>query len=180
MIAKAMGASNIMTTVSTKMQHEASLRLGANHTINYRSEDFVAKVAGFTQGKGVDVILDIVGSDYVGRNFTAAALDGRILQVSALEGPAKDLNLWPMMTKRLAHLGSTLRSRPNAEKSAIISELERHVWPLIEAGTIKPQIYRTFPLTQARQAHEVLEAGGHIGKLVLTTAAAAEDRSASP
>ncbi|RXS95725.1 NAD(P)H-quinone oxidoreductase [Silvibacterium dinghuense] len=171
MIAKAMGASNIMTTISSDAQREASLRLGADHAINYRKEDFVAKVEEFTANKGVDIILDIIGGDYVARNFAAAGMNGRILQISALQGPAKDLNLWPMMTKRLVHLGSTLRPRPNEEKAAIIAELEKHVWPFIKSGQIKPQVYKTLPLENAREAHEMLDAGGHIGKIVLTTAA---------
>ncbi len=168
MIAKAIGASNIMTTVSSPEKAAESLKLGASHAINYHEEDFVAKVEEYTGGKGVDVILDIIGGDYVGRNFAAAGMNGRILQVSALQGPAKDLNLWPMMTKLLVHSGSTLRSRPNAEKAAIIAELEQHVWPLIESGKIKPLVYKTFPLGQAGEAHALIDSGQHIGKIVLT------------
>lgn len=171
MLAKAFDASNIMTTVSSQAHREASLRLGADHAINYLEEDFLAKVDEFTDGKGVDVILDIIAGDYVARNYKAAAMNGRILQVSVLKGPAKELDLWPMMTKRLTHLGSTLRSRTYEEKAAIINELEKHVWPFIEAGRIKPHVFKSFPLEDARNAHELIDSGVHIGKIVLTTSA---------
>ena len=171
MIAKAMGASKIITTVGSEAHREASLRLGADHAINYLEEDFVAKVDEFTQGKGVDVILDIIAGDYVARNYKAAAMNGRILQVSVLKGPAKDLDLFPLMAKRLTHVGSTLRSRTYEEKAEIIAELERHVWPHIAAGRIKPHVYQAFALEDARGAHELIDSGVHIGKIVLTTAA---------
>lgn len=171
MIAKAMGASKIMTTVSSQAHQEASLSLGADHAINYLEDDFVAKVDEFTEGKGVDVILDIIAGDYVARNYRAAAMNGRILQVSVLKGPAKELDLWPLMIKRLTHVGSTLRSRTSEEKAAIIAELEQTMWPHIEAGRVKPHVYRTFALENARGAHELLDSGVHIGKIVLTTAA---------
>lgn len=169
MLAKAFGASKVMTTVGSEVHREAGLRLGANHAINYRDEDFVEKVNEFTNGNGVDVILDIIAGDYVARNYTIAAMNGRILQVSVLKGPAKDLDLWPMMTKRLTHIGSTLRSRTPNEKAEIIRELEMHVWPLIQAGMVKPQVYKTFPLKDARGAHELIDSGVHIGKIVLVT-----------
>ena len=171
MLAKAFGASKIITTVSSPVHQEASLRLGADYAVNYHEEDFVTKVDEFTDGKGVDVILDIIAGDYVARNYKAAAMNGRILQVSVLKGPAKELDLWPMLTKRLTHLGSTLRSRPYEEKADIINELEHFVWPFIEAGQVKPQIYKTFPLEDARKAHELIDSGAHIGKIVLTTKA---------
>ena len=171
MIAKAMGASKIMTTVASEAHREASLRLGADHAINFLEEDFVAKVDEVTAGKGVDVILDIIAGDYVARNYKAAAMNGCILQVSVRKGPAKELDLFPLMTKRLTHVGSTLRSRTYEEKAEIIAELERHVWPQIEAGRVKPHVYRTFALEDARGAHEMIDSGVHIGKIVLTTAA---------
>jgi NADPH2:quinone reductase len=171
MIAKAMGASKIMTTVGSEAHREASLRLGADHAINYLEEDFVTKVNEFTEGKGVDVILDIIAGDYVARNYKAAAMNGRILQVSVLKGPAKDLDLFPLMAKRLTHVGSTLRSRTYEEKAEIIAELEQQVWAHIEAGRVKPHVYRTFALEDARGAHELIDSGVHIGKVVLTTAA---------
>jgi NADPH:quinone reductase len=171
MIAKALGASKIMTTVSSPAHRDASLRLGADHAINYRDEDFVERVAAFTEGRGVDVILDIIAGDYVARNYQAAARNGRILQVSALGGPATNLDMWLMMSKQLTHVGSTLRSRSYEDKAAIIADLERHVWPHVEAGRVRPQVYRTFPLEQARDAHVLIDSGTHVGKIVLTVGA---------
>ena len=129
MLAKAFGAAKIITTVGSQAHREASLALGADLAINYREEDFVAETKRSTDGRGVDVILDIIAGDYVARNYDAAAMDGRILQVGVIKGPAKDLNLVPMLTKRLTHMGSTLRSRTSADKATIINELERQVWP---------------------------------------------------
>lgn len=171
MLAKAFGASKIMTTVGSRAHRDASLRLGADHAIEYLEEDFVERVDTFTGGKGVDVILDIVAGDYVARNYTAAAMNGRILQVSVLKGPARELDLWPMMTKRLTHVGSTLRSRTYEEKADIIRELEQHVWPLIEAGQVSPQVFETFPLEDARGAHALIDSAVHVGKIVLVTRA---------
>lgn len=175
MLAKAFGASTIITTVGSDAQRDASMRLGADLAIDYRSEDFVAEVARFTGGKGVDVIVDIIAGDYVARNFAAAALNGRIVQIGVIKGPAKELNLFPMLTKRLTHIGSTLRSRTSAEKAQIIRELEAAVWPLIRQGAVKPQVYRLFDFRDARAAHELMDSGRHIGKIVLVTPAA--DRS---
>ncbi|MHA6203561.1 NAD(P)H-quinone oxidoreductase [Dyella soli] len=171
MIAKAMGASKIITTVGSEAHREASLLLGADHAIHFLEEDFVTKVEEFTHGKGVDVILDIIAGDYVARNFQAAALNGRIVQVSVLKGPAKELDLFPLMSKRLTLVGSTLRSRTYQEKAAIIAELEAQVWPLIDAGQFKPQVYRSFALEHASGAHELIDSGVHFGKIVLTTSA---------
>ncbi|QCP54988.1 zinc-binding dehydrogenase [Trinickia violacea] len=171
MLAKAFGASKIITTVGSEAHRQASLRLGADLSINYREADFVEEVKRFTDGKGVDVILDIIAGDYVARNYQAAAMHGRIVQVSALGGPAKDLNIWPLMQKQLTHIGSTLRSRGYADKASLIRDLEQNVWPFVEAGTVKPQIYKTFPLEDARGAHELIDSSQHIGKIVLTTGA---------
>ena len=171
MLAKAFGAEKIITTVGSQAHREASLALGADLAINYREEDFVAETKRFTDGSGVDVILDIIAGDYVARNYDAAAMDGRILQVGMINGPAKDLNVLPMMMKRLTHTGSTLRSRTYADKAAIINELEQHVWPHVEAGKVKPVVYGTFSLADARRAHELIDSGKHFGKIVLTTGA---------
>jgi len=171
MIAKAMGASMVITTVGSEAHRQASLRIGADHAVNYHEDDFVTKVEEVTGGKGVDVILDIIAGDYVARNYQAAAMNGRILQVSVLKGPAKDLDLWPMLVKRLTHVGSTLRSRTPQEKAALIAELQQHIWPHIEAGRVTPQLYQVFALEQAREAHELIDSGEHVGKIVLTTAA---------
>lgn len=175
MLARAFGASKIITTVGSDAQRDASLRLGADHAIDYHREDFVEAVARHTDGKGVDVIVDIIAGDYVARNFAAAAINGRIVQIGVINGPAKELDLFPMLTKRLTHIGSTLRSRTHAEKAQIIGELEAAVWPLIRQGSVKPQIYRLFELRDARAAHELMDSGRHIGKIVLVTPAA--DRS---
>lgn len=171
MLAKAFGASKIMTTVGSRAHRDASLRLGADHAIEYLEEEFVERGDAFTGGKGVDVILDIIAGDYVARNYKAAAMNGRILQVSVLKGPARELDLWPMMTKRLTHVGSTLRSRTYEEKAEIIRELEQRVWPFIEAGQVRPQVFETFPLEDARGAHELIDSAVHVGKIVLTTRA---------
>ncbi len=172
MLAKAFGAATIITTVGSDAQRDASMRLGADLAIDYRSEDFVEAVARFTGGKGVDVIVDIIAGDYVARNFAAAAMNGRIVQIGVINGPAKELDLFPMLTKRLTHIGSTLRSRTYAEKAQIIRELEEAVWPLIRQGTVRPQVYRLFDLRDARAAHELMDSGRHIGKIVLATPAA--------
>ncbi len=172
MLAKAFGASKIVTTVGSDAQRDASMRLGADHAIDYRNEDFVEAVARVTDGKGVDVIVDIIAGDYVARNFAAAAMNGRIVQIGVINGPAKELDLFPMLTKRLTHIGSTLRSRTYAEKAQIIHELEQAVWPLIRQGAVKPQVYRLFALGDARAAHALMDSGRHIGKIVLVTPAA--------
>ncbi|MCY1441081.1 putative NAD(P)H quinone oxidoreductase, PIG3 family [compost metagenome] len=120
-----------------------------------------------TGGKGVDVIVDIIAGDYVARNFQVAALNGRIVQIGVIKGAARELDLFPMLTKRLTHIGSTLRSRSHDEKALIIEELEAQVWPLIQAGKLKPVIYETFALHDANRAHELIDSGRHIGKIVL-------------
>ncbi|SST09946.1 Alcohol dehydrogenase, zinc-binding protein [Acinetobacter baumannii] len=170
MLGKAFGAAKIFTTISSEAQREASLRLGADLAINYTEQDFVEEVLRGTEGRGVDVIVDIVAGDYVTRNYQAAAMNGRIVQIGVIKGKAAEVDLFPMLSKRLVHLGSTLRSRSHDEKGAIIAELERQVWPHVRAGTVRPQVFRTFPLEQARQAHELMDSGQHIGKIVLTSA----------
>jgi len=171
MLAKAFGASKIITTVGSEAQQAASLRLGADLAVNYLEEDFVEEAIRFTDGVGVDVILDIIAGDYVARNYQAAAMNGRILQVSVINGPAKELDLFPMLTKRLVHMGTTLRSRNPADKAAIIRELEQHVWPFMATGNVKPVVYQTFPLEAVCAAHELMDSAVHIGKIILTTAA---------
>ncbi|PZP36545.1 MAG: zinc-binding dehydrogenase [Roseateles depolymerans] len=167
-LARAFGAKAIITTVGSEAHQAASRRLGADLAVDYTREDFVEKAMTLTEGRGVDIILDIIAGDYVARNYQAAAMNGRIVQISVLKGPAKELDLWPMMTKRLTHIGSTLRSRSYEDKAGIIHELQQQVWPLIARGQVKPQVFRTFPLQDARQAHELLDSGVHIGKIVLT------------
>ncbi len=168
MLARAFDASTVITTIRNEEQRQASLALGADVAINYQTEDFVEAALAATAGKGVDVVVDIIGGDYVSRNYQAAAMNGRIVQIGLLKGPAQNVDLFPMLTKRLIHLGSTLRSRSHEEKAAIIAELQTHVWPLIESGRIKPRVSATFSLRQASDAHRLLDSGGHIGKVVLT------------
>ncbi len=167
MLAKAFGAAQIITTVGNEEQRQASLALGADLAVNYQEQDFVEAVMEATDGKGVDVIVDIIAGDYVARNFQAAAMNGRIVQIGVIKGAARELDLFPMLAKRLTHIGSTLRSRSHDEKAQIIEELEAQVWPLIQAGQLKPVIYQTFALEQASSAHQLIDSGRHIGKIVL-------------
>lgn len=168
MLARAFGASTVITTIRNEEQRQASLALGADVAINYQTADFVEAALAATAGKGVDVVVDIIGGDYVSRNYQVAAMNGRIVQIGLLKGPAQNVDLFPMLTKRLTHLGSTLRSRSHEEKAAIMAELQAYVWPLIESGRIKPRVSATFSLRQASDAHRLLDSGGHIGKVVLT------------
>jgi len=150
-------------------KQNACLALGADLVINYHGQDFVEERKKFTDGKGVDVVVDVVAGDYVARNYEVAALNGRIVQIGVQNGPARELSLMPMLTKRLTHTGSTLRSRSIREKAQIAEELEQRVWPLLEQGKLKPLIFRVFGLQEAAEAHALMESGAHIGKIVLTT-----------
>lgn len=169
-LAKAFGATQIFTTVKDAAQQAASLELGADVAIDYTREDFVEQVMLHTESKGVDVIVDIIAGDYVARNFQAAALDGRIVQIGVIKGPASEVNLFPMLTKRLTHIGSTLRARSADDKAAILAELQAQVWHHVHSGAVKPLIHATLPLAAASQAHELMESGRHIGKVVLSVA----------
>jgi NADPH:quinone reductase len=170
MLSRAFGAT-VAVTVGSEEKGLACLSLGASRAINYRTQDFVEEVKKFTKGRGADVVVDIVGGDYVARNYQAAALNGRIVQIGVQNGPALELNLMTMLSKRLTHTGSTMRSRSVEEKAQIAQELERQVWPLLEQGKIRPQIYRTVKLEHAADAHRLMESGVHIGKIVLITSA---------
>lgn len=141
--------------------------LGAERAINYRDEDFVSVVKEVT-GKGVDVILDMVGGDYIQRNIKAAAPDGRICNIAFLNGSSAEINLMPVMLKRLTVTGSTLRAMPVPFKAAIAGNLREKVWPMIEAGEVKPVMHASFPLADAAEAHRLMESNKHIGKIVLT------------
>ncbi len=141
--------------------------LGARRAVNYHSGDFVKAVLEETDGKGVDVILDMVGGDYIGRNFAAAAKGGRIVNIAYQAGATAVVNFTPMLLKRLTLTATTLRPRLNAEKGAIRDALKREVWPMIEAGKIKPVIDRVFPLAEAQAAHARMAKGEHIGKILL-------------
>ena len=166
-LAHAFGAK-VIATVGADNKAGACPKLGADVVVNYRTADFVAAAREATQGRGVDVILDMVGGDYVQRNYEAAAMDGRIVQIAFLKGPKAEVDLRPLMTKRLVHTGSTLRPRSPAEKAVIAEALRQKVWPLIAAGRCKPVIDATFPLAEADKAHARMEASAHFGKIVLT------------
>ncbi|MEB6665675.1 NAD(P)H-quinone oxidoreductase [Acinetobacter vivianii] len=167
MLTRAFGATQIFTTVSSEAHQKASLELGADVAINYHENDFVEEVKKHTDGKGVDFVLDIIAGDYIQRNYDVAAMNGTILQIGVLKGLAQNLNIFPMLAKRLTHTGATLRSQSSEAKAEVMSALQEKVWPLISKGQIKPLLYQSFDLEQARQAHELLNQGQHIGKLAL-------------
>jgi NADPH:quinone reductase len=166
-LAKAFGARVVATAGSAEKAARCE-DLGADLGVDYRNEDFVQRTKDATDGRGADVILDMVGGDYVERNYAAAALDGRIVQIAFLRGPKAAINLQPLMQKRLVHTGSTLRPRSPAEKAVIAEELCAKVWPLLEAGRCKPVIDSVFPLADVVKAHQRIDSGDHIGKIVLT------------
>jgi NADPH:quinone reductase len=165
-LAKAFGAK-VIVTVGSKEKADACIKLGADHAINYKSEDFVAAAKAMTSGTGPNVILDMVGGDYVERNYEAAATDGRIVQIALLGGPKATANFARLMMKRLHHTGSTLRPRSNADKAAMVNAIEARVMPLLREGRIKPVMDSTFPLERAADAHRRMESSEHIGKIVL-------------
>lgn len=166
-LAAALG-SRVIATAGGPDKTAACRSLGAERAIDYRSEDFVAAVKEATEGKGADVILDMVGGDYFARNLKCLAVEGRIVQIAFLKGNKVELDLGALMVKRQTVTGSTLRPRSVAEKGAIASALKERVWPLIEAGRVRPIIYKTFPLAEAPAAHRLMETSAHIGKIVLT------------
>ena len=170
MIAKAFGAQ-VITTAGSPEKCAACRKLGADVAVNYKIEDFVAVTKAATGGRGAELIIDIIGGDYVNRNYNAAAMDGRVVQVSVQAGPNAAVDVRMIMLKRLTHTGSTLRPRPVAEKAAIGRGLLEKVWPLIEAGKIKPVIDSTFPLREAAKAHARMESSVHIGKIMLVVRA---------
>ncbi len=160
--------ARVIVTCGSGAKAEACLRLGAIKAIDYRTEDFVAATRDATDGRGADVILDMVGGDYVARNMAAAAEDGRIVQIAFLEGARVTVDAQRLMLRRLTWTGSTLRSRPVAFKARLAATVEREVWPLVAGGAMKPLIDSTFPLAAAADAHRRMESSGHIGKIVLT------------
>jgi putative PIG3 family NAD(P)H quinone oxidoreductase len=165
-LGRAFGAT-VFATAGTPEKCAACERLGAAHAIDYRTEDFVAVVRERTAGTGVNLVLDMVGGEYVGRNLEALAVEGRLVQIAYLRGARAEVNLASVMQKRLTITGSTLRPRTPDEKGAIARALLRHVWPRIERGEVRPVIHATFPLDRASEAHTMLEAGEHVGKIVL-------------
>ena len=166
-LAKAFGATVVATAGSTE-KCAFCARLGADHAIDYRSEDFLEKAKALTGGRGVDVILDMVGGSYTPKNIALLAMEGRLVQIAFLQSPViKDFNMMPVMLKRLTVTGSTLRPRSVALKAAIARELRAKVWPLLESGRIAPQIHATFSLADAQKAHELMESSAHLGKIML-------------
>jgi NADPH2:quinone reductase len=167
-LAKAFGAT-VIATAGTDAKCAACRNLGADHAINYLTEDFVAEVKDFTGDRGADVILDMVAGDYADRNLEAAAVDGRIVQIAVMNGSQVEIDALRIMVSA-TWTGSTLRPRPVAFKAAIAEALRKNVWPLLESGKAKPVIDSTFPLRDAAKAHARLESSAHVGKLVLTVA----------
>ncbi len=159
--------SRVFATAGSEEKCAACVRLGASRAINYRTEDFVAVVKGETGGRGVDVILDMIGGDYLMREAAALAEDGRLVFINTMGGAKAMVNLVEVMVKRLTITGSTLRARPIAVKADIARKLQQHVWPLLELGKVKPVIYRSFPFSEAAAAHALMESSQHVGKIVL-------------
>ncbi|AFV00768.1 NAD(P)H-quinone oxidoreductase [Simiduia agarivorans] len=165
-LAVAHGAE-VYATAGSAEKCRACEQLGARAAINYREQDFVTELKARVP-EGLDVILDMVGGDYVARNLELAAVEGRIVNIAFLQGPKVDINLLPVMLKRLTLTGSTLRAQPNAAKASIASALHSKVWPWLESGKIRPVIHATYPLAQVAEAHKLMESSRHVGKIVLT------------
>jgi putative PIG3 family NAD(P)H quinone oxidoreductase len=170
-MAKTAGAK-VFTTAGSEAKCEACRRLGADTVINYRRQDYVEVIWTATDGKGVDVILDMVGGDYIDRNIKAAALGGHIVNIAFLKGSRVEVDMLPVLFKRLTVTGSALRPRSAAEKAGIAQKLREKIWPLIERGDIKPVMAGRFPLKDAPAAHRLMESGKHIGKIILAVSTA--------
>jgi NADPH2:quinone reductase len=166
-LAHAAGAT-VLTTAGSDEKCAVCRQLGADIAINYKSHDFVEAVRDATAGAGVDVVLDIVGGEYVNRNLKCLALNGRLAQIGLMGGPRAEVDLTAVLQRRLTITGSTLRARSVIEKSALARAVELHVWPWIAAGRVRPVIDRLYPLADAGEAHRRMESGNHIGKIVLT------------
>jgi len=166
-LARLIGAK-VAVTAGSGEKCAFCVKLGAASAINYRDQDFVAAMKEATAGHGADVILDMVGGDYIARNYEAAGVEGRIVQIAFQGSSRANVDFLRIMLKRLTHTGSTLRARAVADKAAIAKAIETNVWPLIAAGKVTPVIYRTFPLREAAAAHALMETSAHIGKIVLT------------
>jgi NADPH:quinone reductase len=167
-LAKAFNAGAIFTTAGSRDKCHACEKLGATRGIDYKHEDFVAVIKQATANRGVDVVLDMIGGDYVQKNLSILAVEGRHVSIATQRGVVAEVNFGPVMGKRLTLTGSGLRPRSVAEKGAMAAALKQKVWPLLDAGKVKPVIYKTFPLTDAGEAHRLLETSSHIGKIVLT------------
>jgi NADPH:quinone reductase len=166
-LANAFGA-DVLTTVGSPEKAEACLAAGADRVIEYRNEDFVAAVLEATAGKGVDLILDMVGASYVERNLKCLALEGCLVQIAFLEGSHFSFDATPIMLRRLTLTGSTLRARTSEQKARLVANLQAAVWPLLEKGECLPHIHRVFPLQEVQSAHALMESGSHIGKIMLS------------
>jgi putative PIG3 family NAD(P)H quinone oxidoreductase len=167
-LAAALGA-RVFATAGSDAKCRACEQLGAERAINYRTQDFGEEVARLTDGRGVDLILDMVGGEYVSRNLAALAIEGRLVQIGLMGGEAAPIDFRRILGQRLTVTGSTLRPRSVAEKGQIAAALRQEVWPLLEQGRVKPVIYKTFPLAEAAVAHRLMESSEHIGKIVLVT-----------
>lgn len=165
-VAKALGA-RVFCTVGTPEKAEAALELGADVAIDYRRRDFMIEVSKLTEGRGVDVILDMVGGPYIERNLKSLAVEGRLVQIAFLQTSKVEVDWMPLMLKRLTFTGSTLRARPAEEKARLSRALQEHVWPLVEAGKVNAIIDRVFPLENAADAHLRMESSDHVGKILL-------------
>jgi NADPH:quinone reductase len=166
-LAKAWGA-RVFATAGSAAKARACEALGAARGIDYKTEDFVEVIRKETQGYGIDITLDMVAGSYVQRNLDIAAVEGRVVTISLLGGARAEINVGMILTKRLTLTGSTLRSRTVAQKAAVAQGVRQNVWPLIEAGKVRPVIFKTFPLAEAAEAHRLMESSNHIGKIVLT------------
>jgi len=166
-LAKAFNAK-VIVTAGSKVKCDFCLQLGADAAINYKERDFVEEIKQLTGDRGVDVVLDMIGGDYFPRNLKCMADDARLVQIAVQNGPKAEINLVPVMLKRLTITGSTLRARDDTFKAAIAAQLLEKIWPLLASGTIKPVIHSTFALTDAALAHQLMESSQHIGKIILT------------
>jgi NADPH2:quinone reductase len=160
--------NRVFATAGSDEKVAACVKLGAEKAFNYKTQDWAAEVRTATGGKGVDVVLDMVGGDYVPRELKCMAEEGRLVFIAFLRGPKTELNILDVMAKRLTITGSTLRPRSAEFKGYLARNLREKIWPLIESGRIRPQVYKTFPLEQSAEAHRLMESSQHIGKIVLT------------
>lgn len=168
-LARAFGASAIFATAGSRDKCHACEKLGATRGIDYKHEDFVQVIREATANRGVDLVLDMVGGDYIQKNLSILAIEGRHVSIATQHGVMAEVNFVTIMGKRLTLTGSGLRPRSVEEKGAMAAAMRRQVWPLLEAGKVKPVIHRTFPLADAGEAHRLLETSSHIGKIVLST-----------
>jgi NADPH:quinone reductase-like Zn-dependent oxidoreductase len=177
--AKHLGAT-VIGTVGDDDKAALAKANGCDHPINYRREDFVARVAEITGGHGADVILDIIGAGYLAKNIAALAVDGRIATIGLQQGREAQLNFGALMAKRGTIMATTLRARPPAQKASIVAAVAENVWPLVEAGQVRPVIHQELPMAQADEAHRIMTASAHTGKIVLLSPWAVEHRVTAP